>query len=159
MEQNADNLYIRKIMTRLTIPVLPMPALQWTTMGGPRGWPSQGGVITATISAWSSTLIALVKEISFICFYNASLKELLSSLYESREVFCFHEIKDRMTTCLLLSDTLEELQHGKSRVRGAIVRPTCELQTTLLAFLTVGDDIEMARHGYGKANGKGMIKG
>jgi len=29
---------------------------------------------------------------------------------------------------LLLSDTLEELQHGKSRVRGAVVRPTCELE-------------------------------
>ena len=138
MEQSANYEYVRKIMTMMTIPVLPIPALQWTTMGGPRGWPSQGGVITATISAWSSTLIGLVKEISFIRFYSASLKELLSSLYESREVFCFHEIKDRMTTCLLLSDTLEELQHGKSRVRGAIVRPTCELKTTLLAFLLLG---------------------
>ena len=47
-------------------------------------------------------------------------------------------LKIRMTTCLFLPDALEELQHGKSRVRGAVVRPTCELQTTLLAFLLLG---------------------
>ena len=49
----------------------------------------------------------------------------------------------RMTTRLFLPDTLEELQHGKSRVRGAIVRPTCELKTTLVSILAVGDDTEM----------------
>ena len=40
-----------------------------------------------------STLIALVKEISFIHFYNASLKELLCS-FKKVEKSCFHEIKD-----------------------------------------------------------------
>ena len=48
-----------------------------------------------------------------------------------------------MTTRLFLPDTLEELQHGKSRVRGAVVRPTCELQTTFVGILAVGDDNEM----------------
>ena len=46
----------------------------------------------------------------------------------------------RMTTRLLLPDTLEELQHGKSRVRGAIVRPTCELKNNIVDILAVGDD-------------------
>ena len=49
----------------------------------------------------------------------------------------------RMTTRLFLPDTLEELQHGKSRVRGAVVWPTCELQTTFVGILAVGDDNEM----------------
>ena len=43
---------IRKNWTPWALPVLPMPALQCTTMGGPSSWPVQGGSITVTISAW-----------------------------------------------------------------------------------------------------------
>ena len=33
------------------VPVRPMPALQWTTMGGPRWWPVQAGAMAVTSSA------------------------------------------------------------------------------------------------------------
>ena len=42
--------FLMAISSVQKVPVRPIPALQWTTMGGPRSWPVQAGTISATIS-------------------------------------------------------------------------------------------------------------
>ena len=43
--------FLMAISSVQKVPVRPIPALQWTTMGGPSSWPAQAGTISATISA------------------------------------------------------------------------------------------------------------
>ena len=96
------------------VPVLPIPALQCTTMGGPRVWPDQAGDIEVTSSACFSLTHWHVK--SIIHWYSLCISHST------------HFVLTVMK-CLII-DHLQKLEHAECTVRCAVVRPRCELKMT-----------------------------